>query len=112
MNRRDHREPIFRSNRDREIFLETLGQACEKTGMELRWAAEDAQEVELVEAGWCVGSETLRKELLAQMNAGPEHHGPEVRPQPWITSHPAANQKNLAQCSFRDGIVSRRPVLL
>src|SRR5579863_9977059 len=31
MNRGDHREPIFRSNKDRELFLETLGQACEKT---------------------------------------------------------------------------------
>mgnify|MGYP000897919293 CR=1 FL=1 len=31
MNRGDHREPIFRSTRDRELFLETLGQACEKT---------------------------------------------------------------------------------
>jgi len=31
MNRGDHREPIFRSNKDRELFLQTLGQACEKT---------------------------------------------------------------------------------
>ena len=31
MNRGDHREPIFRSNKDRELFLKTLGQACEKT---------------------------------------------------------------------------------
>lgn len=31
MNRGDHREPIFRSNKDREVFLATLGQTCEKT---------------------------------------------------------------------------------
>ena len=31
MNRGDHREAIFRSNKDREVFLQTLGQACQKT---------------------------------------------------------------------------------
>ena len=31
MNRGDHREAIFRSRHDRELFLQTLGQACEKT---------------------------------------------------------------------------------
>jgi putative transposase len=31
MNRGDHREPIFRSIQDRDLFLKTLGQACEKT---------------------------------------------------------------------------------
>ena len=31
MNRGDRREPIFRDERDRLSFLETLGQACEKT---------------------------------------------------------------------------------
>ena len=31
MNRGDHREAIFRSRQDRELFLETLAQACEKT---------------------------------------------------------------------------------
>ena len=32
MNRGDRREKIFRGKHDREMFLETLGQACEKTG--------------------------------------------------------------------------------
>ncbi len=31
MNRGDRREPIFRDDRDRVLFLETLGQACGKT---------------------------------------------------------------------------------
>ncbi len=31
MNRGDHQEAIFRSAQDRELFLQTLGQACEKT---------------------------------------------------------------------------------
>jgi putative transposase len=31
MNRGDRREPIFKDDRDRELFLETLGQACLKT---------------------------------------------------------------------------------
>src|SRR5216117_2670810 len=31
MNRGDRREPIFLGDEDRHLFLETLGQACEKT---------------------------------------------------------------------------------
>src|SRR5260221_7293781 len=31
MNRGDHRESIFRSNKDKELFLKTLSEACEKT---------------------------------------------------------------------------------
>ena len=31
MNRGDRREAIFLDDRDRELFLETLGEACEKT---------------------------------------------------------------------------------
>ena len=31
MNRGDRREPIFVDDQDRELFLETLGQACGKT---------------------------------------------------------------------------------
>src|SRR5687768_10912163 len=32
MNRGDRREPIFRDDQDRERFLFTLNEACEKTG--------------------------------------------------------------------------------
>ena len=35
MNRGDRREPIFREEADRELFLDTLGQACEKTGWQV-----------------------------------------------------------------------------
>jgi REP element-mobilizing transposase RayT len=42
MNRGDRREAIFRDDRDRELFLETLGEACRKTG----WAVQ----------AWCLMS--------------------------------------------------------
>jgi REP element-mobilizing transposase RayT len=32
LDRGDRREPIFRDERDREIFLTTLGQVCQRTG--------------------------------------------------------------------------------
>ena len=35
MNRGDRREAIFRTNLDRRLFLETLGQACLKTGWQV-----------------------------------------------------------------------------
>ena len=35
MNRGDHREPIFKDDLDRQRFLLTLGQTCEKTGWQV-----------------------------------------------------------------------------
>ena len=35
MNRGDRREPIFRDDADRERFMETLGEACGKTGWQV-----------------------------------------------------------------------------
>ena len=35
LNRGDRREPIFKGDEDREIFLETLGEACAKTGWQV-----------------------------------------------------------------------------
>ena len=35
MNRGDRREPIFKDDKDRELFLETMGQACAKTGWQV-----------------------------------------------------------------------------
>jgi putative transposase len=35
MNRGDRREPIFFDDKDRELFLETLGQACQKSGWQV-----------------------------------------------------------------------------
>ena len=35
MNRRDHREVIFKGDPDREMFLETLGQGCRRTGWQV-----------------------------------------------------------------------------
>ena len=32
MNRGDRREPIFHDDKDRQLFLQTLKEACEKTG--------------------------------------------------------------------------------
>jgi REP element-mobilizing transposase RayT len=35
MNRGDRREPIFKDDEDRQRFLETLGEACDKTGWQI-----------------------------------------------------------------------------
>jgi REP element-mobilizing transposase RayT len=35
MNRGDRSEAIFKDNRDRELFMEALGQVCEKTGWQV-----------------------------------------------------------------------------
>lgn len=36
MNRGDRQEPIFVDDRDRELFMETLGEARAKTGWQVR----------------------------------------------------------------------------
>ena len=36
MNRGDRREPIFRDGADRQRFVNTLGEACGKTGWQVR----------------------------------------------------------------------------
>src|SRR5437588_4637157 len=42
MNRGDRREPIFRTDQDRELFLTTLGQACIKTDWQVHaWCLMD-----------------------------------------------------------------------
>src|SRR5882672_4471374 len=35
MNRGDHREDIFGGDKDRQLFIETLGQACAKTDWQI-----------------------------------------------------------------------------
>lgn len=35
LSRGDRREPIFKDDRDRRMFIETLGEACEKTGWQV-----------------------------------------------------------------------------
>jgi len=43
MNRGDHRDAIFEDDRDRQRFLDTLSQACEKTA----WLANEQEEVQV-----------------------------------------------------------------
>jgi len=49
--------------------------------MEIRRQCEKHPEIDPYQAGWCVGSEEFRKELLAQISqaARPWHNDPEVR---------------------------------
>ena len=55
MSRGDHREPVFRSRNDRELFLETLGQACAKTNWQVH--------------AWCLVSNHFH------LSAGSNHTG-------------------------------------
>jgi hypothetical protein len=66
MNRGERREAIFLDDRDGELFLETLGEACEKTDWQV--------------PAWCLGSEEFGQGLLAQVSvlAGPEHRGEDI----------------------------------
>jgi len=97
MNRGDHQEPIFHDDEDRQLFLDTLGEACGKTGWQIpalcllsnhfHVVLETPQgnlvagmkwfHVRKLRRGWCLGSDSFRKELLEQMGnrLGAEHYG-------------------------------------
>jgi REP element-mobilizing transposase RayT len=59
----------------------TAGRAQFEQRMEARGLAAQGQDPDAELAGWCVGSETFRKELLAQISqkARSEHFGPEIQ---------------------------------
>ena len=70
MNRGDRRESIFHDDQDRHCFLDTLGEACEKTGWQLHaWClmgnhfhlvAETPQANLIVGMKWFLGTYTSR----------------------------------------------------
>jgi len=93
MNRGDRREPISTDDDDRQLYLATLGEACEKTDWQIHaWClmnnhfhlvietpAEGLGEYE--PTGWYLGSEEFRQQLLEQVShqAGPRHIGEDIR---------------------------------
>ena len=60
MNRGDRREPIFKSDADNELFLQTLGEACAKTGWQVHAVGRMGNHFHLV-------VETPRANLVAGM---------------------------------------------
>jgi len=53
------------------------GAAKLERALEARRGGEEGGEFKAIRRGWCLGEETFRKELLAQMSErlGPEHYG-------------------------------------
>ena len=72
MNRGDRWEPIFRDDEDRQRFLDTLAQACGKTGWKVHAICLMPNHFHLV-------VETPHGNLVARMNEpiGTEHYGEE-----------------------------------
>jgi hypothetical protein len=73
--------------------------------LEARRGAEEDEEFKAIRRGWCLGEETFRRELLAQMSErlGAEHYGAEraeteaAKPASQPTrAHPAADRSGIA----------------
>jgi len=108
MNRGDRREAIFADDADRERLLETLSEACQKTGWQvhayclmgnhfhlvletpqpnlptgMEWRRREDLRVEFkrAERGWCLGGEQFRQDLLEQVEtrSGPSDFGEAVQ---------------------------------
>ena len=71
MDRGDRREDIFVNDVDRQDSLDTLAEACQKTG----WQAHE--ELKPLRRGWCLSSEQFRQEMLERMDGklGENHSG-------------------------------------
>ncbi|MCX6926463.1 MAG: hypothetical protein NT154_25130 [Verrucomicrobia bacterium] len=71
MDRGDRREDIFVNDVDRQDFLKTLAEACQKTAWQVQ------EELKPVRRGWCLGSEQFRQEMLERMDGklGENHSG-------------------------------------
>src|SRR5712691_1415301 len=78
MNRGDHREDIFRGDKDRKLFIETLGQACAKTDWQIHawWLMRnhfhlvvETPKANLVDGmKWLLGTYTSRFNLTGGTN--------------------------------------------
>ena len=62
MDRGDRREDIFINDVDRQDFLKTLAEACQKTAWQVQ------EELKPLRRGWCLGSEQFRQEMLERMD--------------------------------------------
>ena len=88
MNRGDRQEPLFGDDRDRQRFLETLTEACEKTGWQVHAFCLMSNHFHLVvetpQPNLVAGTKWFlrRRELLGQVSArpGPRHFGEAVLP--------------------------------
>jgi hypothetical protein len=74
LNRGDRREPIFQDDADRRRFVETLGEACAKTGGNVHAYVEAPQPNLVVGMKWLLGTYTsrfnLRHELFGHLFSG------------------------------------------
>jgi REP element-mobilizing transposase RayT len=90
MNRGDRREPIFKDDQDRALFLETLGQTCQKTDWQVH--------------AWCLMSnhfhlvvETPKGNLLAGIKWFP---APTTSFRPRHSARDRANRNGILDMKF------------
>ena len=77
MNRGDRREPIFKGDPDRELFLETLAQTCAKTSIK-RCAKEGAETQTKRAEGIIVEELKTRRWMEKELRKRPKRDGDEV----------------------------------
>jgi REP element-mobilizing transposase RayT len=88
MSHGDRREPLFKKDQDRELFLETLGQACGKTGWPVHAYGLRSHPFHLVletpppnlsaARKWFLGTYTSRFNPFMKARRG-DQYGPELR---------------------------------
>ena len=65
MSRANGQGDVFLNAVDRQDFLKTLADACQKTGFQV---AADGAEWEPLRRGWCLGPPAFKAQLLERMD--------------------------------------------
>src|SRR5712675_1578548 len=82
MSRGDRREDIFLDDVDRQDFIKTLAEACQKTDWQVQaycLMSNHYHLVKVLRCGWCLGSEQFQEQMLQSMEGKlGEHHSGEL----------------------------------
>ena len=77
MSRANGKGDVFLNDVDRQDFLKTLAEACQKTGFQV---PADGAEWEPLRRGWCLGPPEFKAQLLERMEGKlGEHHAGELK---------------------------------
>ena len=77
MSRANGTGNVFLTDVDRQDFLRTLAEACQKTGFQV---PDDDREWQPLRRGWCLGSAEFKAEWLARMEGKlGEHHAGDLK---------------------------------
>ena len=98
---------VFLNAADRQDFLKTLAEACQKTGFQV---PADGAEWEPLRRGWCLGPPQFKAQLLERMEGKlGEHHAGELKRESAAAKAERIIREELRVCGGRSAIWQSGP---